>query len=451
MTWLFRLVVAGLVLGYTFGGKSFAYIGVRPVFVGEAGIVLAFLVFVLRRDRFRLLRSKAGMMILLLMLYGAVRLMPDIERYGMLALRDSVIWGYAIFALAGFLAFRNGKWTRIPQWYGRWAPWILIVLPPALLFSGFMADALPEIAAGVPLLYLKPGDVGVHLAGLGAFFIVFRFRWARFPAALMWMLWWLGAAIVASYNRGGTLAYIIGVGIAWAYRPLRKTHLRVASITIVSWFVGAAALGSFDLVTSHHRNVSLEQVSENVLSLVGQSSDERLSSTVSWRLVWWASIVNDALISQRDWFGIGFGPNLAMIQGYDGNAEEGTRSPHNIVMTFLARTGIIGVSIWLILIGMLFVGAYRGIGRMSPASMQAKDTLAWLLAYWVAMLVNASVDVYIEGPQGGIPFWVLTGCIAAGIADIRDGSVTPAVHDSTTSDRRNGEVSRGLTFGAPPD
>jgi hypothetical protein len=34
---------------------------------------------------------------------------------------------------------------------------------------------------------------------------------------------------------------------------------------------------------------------------------------------------------------------------------------------------------------------------------------ALLFAYWVAMLVDTSFDPYLEGPQGGIWFWVIFG------------------------------------------
>ena len=41
---------------------------------------------------------------------------------------------------------------------------------------------------------------------------------------------------------------------------------------------------------------------------------------------------------------------------------------------------------------------------------------AWLLAYWLAILVNTSFDPYLEGPQGGIWFWSILGL---GLAAVR--------------------------------
>jgi hypothetical protein len=38
-----------------------------------------------------------------------------------------------------------------------------------------------------------------------------------------------------------------------------------------------------------------------------------------------------------------------------------------------------------------------------------RRVMVWILIYWVAVLVNASFDVYLEGPQGGVWFWCLLG------------------------------------------
>jgi len=34
---------------------------------------------------------------------------------------------------------------------------------------------------------------------------------------------------------------------------------------------------------------------------------------------------------------------------------------------------------------------------------------AVIFAFWLAALINMSFDVYLEGPQGGIPFWSAIG------------------------------------------
>ena len=50
----------------------------------------------------------------------------------------------------------------------------------------------------------------------------------------------------------------------------------------------------------------------------------------------------------------------------------------------------------------------RAIGQNTVA-----DLNLWALAYWMAFLVNATFDVYLEGPQGGIWFWCIVGFVIA--------------------------------------
>ena len=33
----------------------------------------------------------------------------------------------------------------------------------------------------------------------------------------------------------------------------------------------------------------------------------------------------------------------------------------------------------------------------------------WVLSFWLAFMVNAAFDVFLEGPQGGVWFWCLIG------------------------------------------
>ena len=37
----------------------------------------------------------------------------------------------------------------------------------------------------------------------------------------------------------------------------------------------------------------------------------------------------------------------------------------------------------------------------------------WILCYWTASTVNATFDVYLEGPQGGIWWWSIVGLAIA--------------------------------------
>ena len=158
------------------------------------------------------------------------------------------------------------------------------------------------------------------------------------------------------------------------------------------------------------RPATLQQLIDNLLSIFGSSSDGGLEGSKQFRLAWWGKIVDYAVFGKFFWTGKGFGVNLADADGFQSTTDHSLRSPHNSTMTVLARMGVPGLLLWLALQGAFVVGLLRAI----VAHRRAGDTQVavfggLILAYWVAMIVDTSFDPYLEGPQGGIWFWVIFG------------------------------------------
>ncbi|TAJ99410.1 MAG: hypothetical protein EPO36_12120 [Chloroflexota bacterium] len=171
------------------------------------------------------------------------------------------------------------------------------------------------------------------------------------------------------------------------------------------------------------RPATLNQLIENILSLFGPSSDVNLEGTKQFRLAWWGRIVDYTVRGEYFWTGKGFGVNLADDDGFQSTADHSLRAPHNSHFTVLARMGVPGIVLWLLILGSFGVGLLRAV----LASRRAGDLgLAALggcvLAYWVAMLVDTSFDPYLEGPQGGIWFWTIVGL---GLVVMRQASRRP--------------------------
>jgi hypothetical protein len=101
------------------------------------------------------------------------------------------------------------------------------------------------------------------------------------------------------------------------------------------------------------------------------------------------------------------------------------RSPHNGHLTYLARGGVpqlvlhIAVQVsWSLVTFIAFVHAWRS-GRK-----HWRDFFAFLIIYHLAFLMNATFDVYLEGPMGAIWFWCVYG---TGLAAVRIYRTNPAV------------------------
>jgi len=89
--------------------------------------------------------------------------------------------------------------------------------------------------------------------------------------------------------------------------------------------------------------------------------------------------------------------------------QDKLRSPHNGHLTMLARAGVPGLALWIALhltwaLGITW-SAWRALSDISAL-------VIWfivLMIYWMAFMMNASFDVYLEGPTGGIWMWTVYG------------------------------------------
>jgi O-antigen ligase len=149
---------------------------------------------------------------------------------------------------------------------------------------------------------------------------------------------------------------------------------------------------------------------ENFLSIFGSSPEPGLEGSKQFRLAWWGEIVNYTVFGDYFWTGKGFGVNLADADGFQSTVDHSLRSPHNSNMTVLARMGVPGVILWLLLQGLFGIGLLRATLAFRRAGEAHLALIGGLvLAYWLAMMVDTSFDPYLEGPQGGIWFWTIFG------------------------------------------
>src|SRR6185312_10621825 len=111
------------------------------------------------------------------------------------------------------------------------------------------------------------------------------------------------------------------------------------------------------------------------------------------------------------WTGKGFGVSLADEDGYQ--VEEDSpllRHPHNGHLTMLARGGVPGLLLWVLAqlswcsaLAMNYFRSHR------DGEQQWAAVFFFLLVYGVSFLINASFDVFLEGPMGGIWYWSVYG------------------------------------------
>lgn len=466
---VFLVTLAVLLAGYMFLGRGFARLGMRPLYIGEVVLILGLVAtaYAVARLRLRPAPSRITWLLLAFMLLGVARTVPYLGSYGVDALRDAVLWGYGIFALMIYVLADRALILTSLRTYGAVVPafalWVPIYLYLFVEVVGPVALGHPE---AVPILYFKNQDIAVHALGAIAFLVigtsaltnVSQFLWrTMITVPLAWTVYTTG-----SLSRGALAAVLAGLGVLFLLAPRSRKWGPVLAGTLVFVLIlvtpGAlsgilqpgepqptptvsatpsssssgeptSSPGSSNQPTTKPtptpmpipestpeptppevRSVSPIQWIENVASVFSQSSDENLEGTKQFRLAWWTKIVGYTVFGPHFWTGKGFGVNLADDDGFQVLEDGSLRAPHNSHITSLARMGVPGFVLWVLLQGAFAIGLLRSIfahRRSGNATVAAVG--AWILVYWTAMVVNTSFDPYLEGPQGGIWFWTLFG------------------------------------------
>lgn len=406
--------LAIVLLGYAVMGKGFAYLGFPPLYVGEIALLSGIIVFLRIGAFFSTLATLPATLLIALMAVVLARTLPFVGRYGFDALRDSAIVIYGSFAIIiiGLLLEDARRINVVLRYYG-----IMLASLPAMLvglwLAKYWADEIPMLYGPVPIVDIGPSAVGTHLAGTMVFVLIgyrrVSFLWA--------VVWFATLALVCATNRGATLAVLVPITIAMLalgrYRRMLETV--VATVGIFAALLAIeSTFGDFEEAKdSMDRPVSAHQIVENAKSIIGQSG-EQAEGTKQWRLNWWDVIINDTVHGPNFWTGRGFGINLADADGfYAGdprNPRPPTRSPHSAHMTLLARAGIPGLVLWVLVLVSWFAMMTRAIlSARARGHERWAELFIFIVCYTLAILINASFDVVLEGPMQGIWFWCLFG------------------------------------------
>ena len=174
------------------------------------------------------------------------------------------------------------------------------------------------------------------------------------------------------------------------------------------------------------RPATFQQLIDNLLSIFGSSSEGGLEGSKQFRLAWWGTIIDYTVFGDHFWTGKGFGVNLADDDGFQSTVDHSLRSPHNSDMTVLARMGVPGLLLWVLLQGAFVIGLLRAmLAHRRAGDTQIAVVGGLILVYWVAMMIDTSFDPYLEGPQGGIWFWVIFGLGLVVMRIVPQRPVTP--------------------------
>ena len=411
---IFLNVFCCTLAGYVLLGRSFAYLGFPPLYIGEITLALGIAAALTYGNLISAILTFPGLALALLMVWTAFRTIPYWNTYGLDAPRDAMIVFYGMFSyiIASLILRRPATLTILIERYKRFIPCVIFLAPITPIVAYSSGDPILWTLGSSSLTGAKVVDVCCHLTAVLAFSLVGFVR-MRFLVLIIILLVELFGS---SQERQAMLVFVVGCSIAAVFSPKRHALRNVLAIVgVLAVIVGTLAAVDFRIPGQNpSRTADVRHLVINATNVFSNSGSERGDVTREWRLNWWSDIMDYTVRGPYFWNGRGFGANLADTDGYQTNASDSgepvLRSPHNANMTILARGGVPALFLWVAALGSWLVAVVKQLIK----ARQLQDDLwtglfTFLLTYWMIILISGSVDVALEGPVLGIWFWTIHG------------------------------------------
>jgi O-antigen ligase len=183
--------------------------------------------------------------------------------------------------------------------------------------------------------------------------------------------------------------------------------------------VGFATVTGVSYHTSN-RTISASQLLVNAQSILGSNSSSgggvgsgaQLQTSVNFRTQLWGNVLHVDTSTGSFVTGLGFGPNLAQIGGLKQRsvstaAAEQLRSAHNSLLDILARSGLIGASLFALFWGGWCLRMWRSRRRADDDD--TRGVIGMCLCAATAIFINSFFDPTLEGAQVAAVAYTLAG------------------------------------------
>ncbi len=392
----FYLLVYAL---YAFFNKGIAYSYLVEIllFIGMIWLIKDFRKLVL-------IWNRSMQLLMGFLLISVIYIARGLGQYPFLdIIRDSFMINYAAFVIVLLLMkdhvgyLKQGIY-KIYAWYP------IIALISFLLISYVPFFETFYLFNHLPLLLYKYNDMSVHLLIATLLMLNGYIQISKKHAIVNSIIIIYLVLVVSAYNRSGMVAYIAGAMVFYFYAKNQQVKLFVKQnlrylplllIVAVSFYSVTKVQENFQ-----GRKVGLGQLQENIVSIISFNTEGTLNDNKIWRLTWWYKIIEDTFSSASHFlFGSGLGMSMAAVNEIVTD-DDSLRSPHSIHLNLLGRFGFPFFIAWFYWMYLVLVNIFKKTATQYSIT---------LLAILTAFIINASLDVYFEGPMGAFPFWTFVG------------------------------------------
>ena len=403
--------IAGfLLLGYLTMGRSFAYLGIPPIFIGE--IVLA--AFLVLKPRIAL-GTWAASLLRPSPLNGLGLALLAFMAYGLWQVGRGILGGSPVVHTLKFFTFNYyALYLFMGIWIGLHVPDFLPKLIRIIAWVNGIYGLIYIVALRDVAAYIPGTDVPLFSAPVAQVVVILGLLCFERDLRAVWFVLLLNVVVTLAWQvRAEWAGLALGI-LAWGF--LAGRFGRVVAIGMA----GLAVLGMVELadirLVGRNTEVSLSETLGRAIAPIDKDLAKKFSphatyhaGTAEWREIWWDAIwrsVHSRPMTEA--FGHGYGFPLITVAPKDAQKNnEDDRTPHSVFYYALGYTGWVGVALYgalqLAIVGLLW-RSYRLGG--TPAG----------LVFWVMAMVRVSFEEGFETPFKAIPFYLLWGMtMAAGL------------------------------------
>ena len=371
-------------------------------FTWFVGIILVFI----NRKNILFILNKKTKLIFLFILITNIYLFVGIKNYLLInVVKDSFVFNYASFTIILFLFIEDLEtiWKKLEKIY-KWYP--IVPLLSFSIFNLFPSLDSVKIFGDVTIMNHKHSDMAIHLLISTIFFINNQSKGINKYQYLIFLLIIFDFLMISSYSRSGIISFFISI-ICFLYFNNEKVIdinlKRFFKLVVIGFIIILPIYANIQIQENFQgRTIGFEQLKNNFMSIVTSNEDvpATLEDNKIWRLVWWGKIINYSFTPEYFFTGRGLGMSLVKTDGID--ADDDLRSPHNFHLTIMARFGVIIFILWMSFLVLIFYDYFK-------RKLNGKRFL--IVSILLAFIINASFDVFLEGPMGAFPFWTFIGIL----------------------------------------
>jgi O-antigen ligase len=408
---MWQAIAVAILSGYVVLNYGFENIAIHagsfPILITYGMIYASFAlaVFAHRQVVMKALHEPAMLCVLGLLALSFFHLLTDILSYGSLAFRDATMCFDGVFLLMGLL------WAKKSDSPHFLAKWLLVVFVVNMFYSFTLPWAekiwswSPDSGAffPVPILgnYRGTGDwllAGATFCICVGSYVVSRPRWLMPVLALAQLL-----GIAITQVRRMYLCIVVVVVILILAGEIKKfARLFILVPAAIGVLFVVTSLGGLE-ITGRIGPVNLQFFGDHLRSISG--AENTPGSDPQSRVIMGSQAFQHFLAHPV--FGEGFGQPVVNVIDYDNGTV--TRTPHNSSLTYLARLGAVGFTIWIafhVCILTRFAYVYR---QRRSCDKRLYAFILWFFLFYVVFMVGSFVESPFEYPAHAIPFYFLMG------------------------------------------